>query len=117
LFYIDNETIDGIEFPYIPDSKGQLLIASMTSNFPTRNFDVSKFGLIFGSAQKNIGPAGVCWVIVDENIIKPNPATSVIADYKTTIEKNSLYNTGPTFAIFMMKEYAKFLIDTGGMDI
>ncbi len=70
-----------MEFPYIPDSKNQPLVCDMTSNFPSRSFDINRFGVVFGSAQKNIGIAGVAFVIVDEDLIKPRKDTPVIADY------------------------------------
>ena len=89
----------------------------MTSNFPTRKINIKNYGVIFASVQKNIGAAGICLVIVNKSIIKNNPNISAIASYKTMVENNSMYNTIPTFSVFIVKEYAKFLIDTGGMDV
>lgn len=99
MYYCDNETVNGIEFPFIPDTKGVTLVADMSSNMLSRPFDITKFGLIFGGAQKNIGPAGITVVIVREDLIgNAMPTTPTILDFKVTVDNNSLYNTPPTFA-------------------
>ncbi|KAG8225297.1 hypothetical protein J437_LFUL001911 [Ladona fulva] len=69
VYYCDNETVHGIEFPFVPDTKGVPLVADMSSNFLTRPVDVSKFGIIFAGAQKNIGPAGVTVAIVRDDLL------------------------------------------------
>lgn len=98
VYYCDNETVNGVEFPFIPDTKGVPLVVDMSSNMLSRPFDITKFGLIFGGAQKNIGPAGITVVIVREDLIgNAMPTTPTILDFKTTADNNSLYNTPPTF--------------------
>lgn len=99
IYYCDNETVDGVEFDFVPEIKsGVPLVCDMSSNFLSRPFDVTKFGLIFAGAQKNIGPAGVTVVIVREDLIghhiKQTPSVLNFAQ----MEKNaSLLNTPPTF--------------------
>ena len=88
----------------------------MTSNFPSRRFDIRDYGMVFAGVQKNLGPAGATVVIVDEALVKPNPTMTTIGNYDIQIQKDSLYNTGPTFPIYVVKEVAKFLLDTGGID-
>lgn len=98
VYYCDNETVDGVEFDFVPDTNGVPLVCDMSSNFMSRPFDVSKFGLIFAGAQKNIGPAGVTVVIVREDLIgNAMPFTPSIMDYAATAKENSLANTPPTF--------------------
>jgi len=91
------------------------LVCDMTSNIATRTFNMKKFGIVFASAQKNIGPAGVTIVIVKKDIIKERNDIPEVANYRKLIEKNSLLNTGPTFPIFIVKEFTKFLVQTGGI--
>lgn len=98
LYYCDNETVDGVEFNFVPETNGVPLVCDMSSNFMSRPVDVSKFGLIFAGAQKNIGPAGITVVIVREDLIgHAMPITPSIHDYAVTLKDNSVANTPPTF--------------------
>ena len=91
------------------------LVCDMTSNIASRRFNMKKFSIVFASAQKNLGPAGVTVIIVKKDIIKERNDIPEVANYKVLIEKNSLLNTGPTFPIFIVREYTKFLVQTGGI--
>lgn len=98
VYYCANETIHGVEFKFIPDTHGVPLVCDMSSNILSRQIDVSKFGLIYAGAQKNIGPAGVTLVIIREDLIgKAASFCPTVMDYKIMAGNNSLYNTPPTF--------------------
>lgn len=98
VYYCDNETVDGVEFPSIPETNGVPLVADMSSNFLSRPFDITKFGVVFAGAQKNIGPSGITVVIVREDLIghaiKETPS---VLDFKVNADNNSIANTPPTF--------------------
>lgn len=113
--YVDNETINGLEFPYIPDVKVPL-ISDMSSNILSRVFDVKKFGLIYAGAQKNIGPAGLTIVIIREDLIgDPLSFTPTYLNYKIHVENNSLYNTPATFSWYVASLVFKWLKKQGGV--
>lgn len=99
LYYCDNETIYGVEFPNIPSlNNGAYLVADMSSNFLTRQFDVTKYGLIYAAVQKNVGIAGLAIVIVRNDLIgDPMTITPSILNFKLMKENKSLYNTPPCF--------------------
>lgn len=100
LYYCDNETVDGVEFPYIPETlPGVPLVADMSSSIMTKKFDVSKFGCVFGGAQKNIGPAGVTFVIIREDLLgNPMKICPAILDFTNIHKANSVHNTPTTFS-------------------
>lgn len=98
VYYCDNETVDGVEFNFVPDAKNVPLVCDMSSNFLSRPVDVSKFGVIFAGAQKNIGPAGITVVIVREDLIGHQmKETPTVLDFSIAAKNNSIYNTPPTF--------------------
>ncbi|KAG9337205.1 hypothetical protein JZ751_029685 [Albula glossodonta] len=98
VYYCCNETVHGVEFNFVPDTKGVVLVSDMSSNFLSRPVDVSKFGLIFAGAQKNVGCAGVTVVIVREDLLgKTLKECPVVLDYQVQAGNNSLYNTPPCF--------------------
>lgn len=99
VYYCDNETVEGVEFDFIPEVEPNVPLAcDMSSNFLSRPFDVSKFGLIFAGAQKNIGPAGVTVIIVREDLIgKHLKTTPSILNFELMDKNSSLLNTPPTF--------------------
>lgn len=109
LYYCDNETVNGVEFPYVPSlhDPSVPVVCDMSSNILSRPVDVSKFGVIYAGAQKNIGPAGVSVVIVREDLLQTSelkdglPPIALMLDYKTMVKNNSLYNTPPMFAIYI----------------
>jgi phosphoserine aminotransferase len=118
LSFCDNETVHGVEFPGVPDVDA-LLVADMSSNFISKPVDVSKYGVIYAGAQKNVGPSGVTIVIVREDLIgNALPTTPKMLDWKTMADKESLYNTPPCWSIYMaglVFDYTKKLGGLKGM--
>jgi phosphoserine aminotransferase len=116
LHYTPNETIGGVEFGWVPETGDVPLVADMSSNILSRQIDVSKFGLIYAGAQKNIGPAGLTLVIVRDDLIGQVPAgTPTMLDYKIHADNDSMYNTPPTFAIYMAGLVFQWLKKNGGI--
>ena len=116
VHYTPNETIGGVEFNWIPNTGDVPLVADMSSSILSRPVDVWKFGMIYAGAQKNIGPAGLTLVIVREDLIgHANPALPTMMDYKTHSENDSMYNTPPTFAIYMAGLVFQWLKKNGGI--
>ena len=114
--YTPNETISGVEFGYIPDTRRVPLVADMSSSILSQPLDVSRFGLIYAGAQKNIGPAGLALVIVRDDLIgSARPETPRVFDYKAVAENQSMLNTPPTFAWYMAGLVFKWLKNLGGM--
>ncbi|NXE79582.1 SERC aminotransferase, partial [Cochlearius cochlearius] len=115
VYYCANETVHGVEFDFVPDVKGAVLVCDMSSNFLSRPVDVSKFGVIFAGAQKNVGCAGVTVVIVREDLLgfalKECP---VVLDYKTQVMNGSLYNTPPCYSIYIMGLVLEWIKNNGG---
>ncbi len=97
--YTPNETIGGVEFGYVPETRGVPLIADMSSSILSQPIDVSKFGLIYAGAQKNIGPSGLTVVIVRDDLIgRARTETPLVFDYRAIADASSMLNTPPTFA-------------------
>src|ERR1700759_5068420 len=116
VHYTSNETIGGVEFPYVPETNGVPLVADMSSNILSRPIDVSKFGLIYAGAQKNIGPSGLCVVIVREDLIgKARPGTPSVWDFKAMADEGSMLNTPPTFGWYFEGMVFKWLKEQGGL--
>ncbi|MFA6015645.1 MAG: 3-phosphoserine/phosphohydroxythreonine transaminase [Gallionellaceae bacterium] len=116
LHYTPNETIGGVEFGWTPEVGDVPLVADMSSNILSRQIDVAKFGLIYAGAQKNIGPAGLTIVIVRDDLIGQTAAgTPTMLDYKIHADAESMYNTPPTFAIYMAGLVFKWLKQNGGI--
>lgn len=116
-YYCPNETINGIGFPTIPEVGDVPLIADMTSYILSQPFDVSKFGIIFAAAQKNLGIAGITLLIVRDDLL--NQALDVVPDvwdYKMQAKQHSGLNTPPTFAIYMMDLMINWFIEQGGIE-
>lgn len=117
VYYCDNETVNGVEFPYVPDSKGVPLVADMSSNFMSRPVDIEKFGVIFAGAQKNVGPAGVVMVIIRKDLLgTPMPICPLVFDFTVMHKDNSLHNTPPTFSIFVMMRVLEWVKKEGGVE-
>src|SRR5882724_2759524 len=111
-----NETIHGVQFRNFPDTKGVPLVADMSSDIASRPIDVSKFGLIYAGAQKNIGPAGITIVIVREDLIGQTlPGTLSIHDYKAVADNESMLNTPPCFAWYVCGLVFKWMKAEGGL--
>jgi len=111
-----NETIGGVEYHWTPDTGAVPLVADMSSNILSRPIDVSRYGLIYCGAQKNIGPAGLTIVIVRDDLIgQALPLTPSAFDYKTQAEADSMYNTPPTYAIYIAGLVFEWLKAQGGL--
>jgi phosphoserine aminotransferase len=111
-----NETIGGVEFNWLPDTGDVPLVADMSSNILSRPLDVAKYGLIYAGAQKNIGPAGLTIVIVRDDLIgKAQPAPTTMLDYRTHAEADSMYNTPPTYGIYIAGLVFQMLKRKGGL--
>ncbi|MGH8505462.1 MAG: 3-phosphoserine/phosphohydroxythreonine transaminase, partial [Stenotrophobium sp.] len=116
VHYTPNETIHGVEFSDVPETNGVPLVADFSSTILSRPVDVSKFGLIYAGAQKNIGPSGVTIVIVRDDLIgQALPTTPGIFDYKQMAENESMLNTPPCFAWYVAGLVFKLLLDQGGL--
>jgi len=110
-----NNTIKGTQWAAFPDTAGVPLMADMSSDIMCRSFDAEPFGLIYAGAQKNIGPSGVCMVIVRDDLLSSVPDDiPTMLSYKTFAAKNSLYNTPPCFAIYTVQLVLKWLEETVG---
>ncbi len=116
VHYTANETIGGVEFNWIPDTGDVPLVCDMSSNILSRPIDVSKYGLIYAGAQKNIGPAGLTIVIVRDDLVgKAVPTPPAMLDYKTHVDAESMYNTPPTYAIYIAGLVFQWLKKNGGV--
>lgn len=116
VHYTPNETIGGVEFGYVPQVGAVALVADFSSTFLSRPIDVSRFGLIYAGAQKNVGPAGLCIVIVREDLIgKARAGTPQVMDFKAMADDASMLNTPPTFAWYMAGLVLKWILAKGGL--
>jgi phosphoserine aminotransferase len=116
LHYTPNETIGGVEFPYVPATGDVPVVADMSSTILSRPVDVSRFGLIYAGAQKNIGPAGICVVIVRDDLVgHARPGTPTIWDYDAMAKDGSMLNTPPTFGLYFAGLVFKWLKRQGGL--
>lgn len=117
LYYCDNNTIYGTKFKEVPNVKNKILVCDMSSSILSEKIDVSKYGIIFAGAQKNVGPAGVTIVIIREDLIEEcNPLTPTMLRYKKHSDAESLFNTPPTYAIYICSLVFKDLIEHGGIE-
>ena len=117
LHYTPNETISGVEFHWIPETGDVPLVADMSSTILSRPVDVSKFGLIYAGAQKNIGPAGLTLVIVREDLLDRGADTTPgVFDYKVQSEADSMSNTPPTFAWYVAGLVFRWILERGGLE-
>ena len=111
-----NETIGGLEYHWVPDTGAVPLVADMSSHILSRPVDVGRYGLIYGGAQKNIGPAGLTLVIVRDDLIGQASANTPSAfDYKLQAEADSMFNTPPTYAIYIAGLVFKWIKEQGGL--
>jgi phosphoserine aminotransferase len=116
VHYTANETIGGVEFGWVPNVGDVPLVSDMSSQILSRPLDVTRFGLIYAGAQKNIGPAGLTIVIVREDLIgHARPGTPAMLDYATHANSGSMYNTPPTYAIYIAGLVFRRLLETGGV--
>ena len=116
LHYTSNNTIVGTQFALVPESGEVPLVCDMSSDILSQPVDVSLFGLIYAGAQKNAGPAGVTLVIVRRDLLERSPVSlPATLNYAEMSAKNSLLNTPPVFAIYIVGLVARYLMDTGGL--
>jgi phosphoserine aminotransferase len=117
VHYTPNETIGGVEFAWIPETGGVPLVADMSSTILSRPLDVTRYGVIYAGAQKNIGPAGLTVVIVRDDLIgQPVEGMPVMLDYATHANNDSMYNTPPTYAWYLAGLVFQWIKDKGGLD-
>ncbi len=114
----ENNTIYGTKFYELPDTKGKVLVSDVSSCFLSEPMDVSKYGVIFAGAQKNVGPAGTVIVIIREDLIIKDhlPYTPIMLRYDIHAEKKSMYNTPPTYGIYICGKVFKWLLNLGGLE-
>ena len=111
-----NETIGGVEFHWVPDVGDVPLVADMSSHLLSRPVDIARYGVIYAGAQKNIGPAGLTIVIIREDLVgRAPPGIAAMSDYKTHADSDSMYNTPPTYAIYVAGLVFQWLKRHGGL--
>lgn len=116
VHYTPNETIGGVEFPYVPETGDVPLVADMSSTILSRPIDVTKFGVIYAGAQKNIGPSGLCVVIVREDLLgRARPETPSVLNYTAMAADGSMLNTPPTFAWYIAGLVFRWIKAQGGL--
>ncbi|MDO4816072.1 MAG: 3-phosphoserine/phosphohydroxythreonine transaminase [Bacillota bacterium] len=116
FYYCANNTIYGTEWHYVPET-GKTLVCDMSSDILSKPVDVSKFGLIYAGAQKNMAPAGLTVVIIDKSLAgKAMPITPKVMDYKVLIEKDSMLNTPPCWCIYMLGNTLDWVESVGGVE-
>lgn len=118
VYLCQNETVHGLRFAQLPDTKGKVLVSDQSSMFLSEPVDVSQFGLIHAGVQKNVGPAGVQIVIVRHDLVPEGDidGVPVMMNYKTHVDKKSLYNTPPCWNIYMCGLVFKHLKELGGLE-
>lgn len=129
VYHCENETVDGVEFNEFPFEKfpNVEVVTDMSSNFLSKKIDVSKYGLIFAGAQKNVGIAGVSIYIIKKSLLEQAspaellaaslPVTPIAFDYPTVVKNNSAYNTIPTFVVLIVKLVLEKLVANGGLSV
>ncbi|MBK9956205.1 MAG: 3-phosphoserine/phosphohydroxythreonine transaminase [Rhodocyclaceae bacterium] len=116
VHYTANETIGGVEFNWVPNTGDVPLVCDMSSNILSRPVDVAKYGLVYAGAQKNIGPAGLTIVIVRDDLVgKAVPTPPAMLNYQTHVDAESMYNTPPTYAIYIAGLVFQWLKRNGGI--
>lgn len=118
VYICENNTIYGTKFQTLPDTKGKPLVADVSSCFLSEPVDVTKYGILYGGVQKNIGPAGVTIVIIREDLIREDvlPGTPTMLTYKTHADAGSLYNTPPAYGIYICGKVFQWIRKMGGLE-
>ncbi len=117
VYYADNETISGVQFPAIPDVADVPLVTDMTSSLLSKPLDISRYGVIFAGAQKNIGPSGLVIIIVREDLLGHAPKhIPSMYDYAIQSKNDSMYNTPPTYSWYMSGLVLKWIKEQGGLE-
>ena len=119
VYICENNTIYGTKYKKLPNTKGHTLVADVSSCFLSEPVDVTKYGVIYGGVQKNVGPAGVVIVIIREDLITDDtlPGTPTMLKYKTHADADSLYNTPPCYGIYICGKVFKWLKKMGGLSV
>jgi phosphoserine aminotransferase len=118
LYYTSNNTVAGTEYPYIPDSEGAWLVCDGSSNFLSQPIDGSRFDILYGGAQKNVGPAGVTIVILKRALLDAcDEDLPTMLRYGVHVRENSLYNTPNVFGIYMIERVCAWIEAQGGLDV
>ncbi|MFA9379375.1 MAG: 3-phosphoserine/phosphohydroxythreonine transaminase [Lachnotalea sp.] len=119
VYICENNTIYGTKFKTLPNTKGKTLVADVSSCFLSEPVDVTKYGIIYGGVQKNIGPAGMVIVIIREDLITEDtlPGTPTMLKYKIHADNQSLYNTPPAYGIYICGKVFKWLKAMGGLEV
>ena len=117
VYICENNTIYGTKYKKLPNTKGKLLVSDVSSCFLSEPADVSKYGIMYGGVQKNIGPAGMVIAVVREDLITDDvlPGTPTMMKYKTHADANSLYNTPNCYCIYICGKVFKWLLKNGGL--
>ena len=117
VYICENNTIYGTKFHTLPDTKGKLLVSDVSSCFLSEPVDVTKYGMIYGGVQKNIGPAGVVIAIIREDLITEDvlPGTPTMLTYQIHADNGSMYNTPPAYGIYICGKVFKWLLKNGGL--
>ena len=118
VYICENNTIYGTKFWQLPDTKGKILVSDVSSCFLSEPVDVTKYGVIYGGVQKNVGPAGVVIAIVREDLITEDvlPGTPTMLKWKTQADNDSLYNTPPCYGIYICGKVFKWIKKMGGLE-
>ena len=118
VYICENNTIYGTKFKTLPNTKGKLLVSDVSSCFLSEPVDVTKYGIIYGGVQKNVGPAGVVIVIIREDLLSDDvlPGTPTMLQYKVHADNDSLYNTPPAYGIYICGKVFKWLKKQGGLE-
>ena len=118
VYICENNTIYGTKFKELPNTKGKVLVSDVSSCFLSEPVDMTRYGLLYGGVQKNIGPAGVVIVIIREDLIPQEvpPFTPTMLRYSTHSENGSMYNTPPTYGIYICGKVFQWLKQTGGLE-
>ena len=119
VYICENNTIYGTKYKKLPDTKGKILVADVSSCFLSEPMDVTKYGVVYGGVQKNIGPAGVVIAIIREDLITDDvlPGTPTLLKWKTQADNDSLYNTPPCYNIYICGKVFKWLKQMGGLSV
>ena len=118
VYICENNTIYGTKFHQLPNTKGKDLVADVSSCFLSEPVDVTKYGMLYGGVQKNIGPAGVVIAVIREDLIREDvyPGTPTMLRYKTHADNGSMYNTPPAYGIYICGKVFKWLQNMGGLE-
>ncbi|MDD6504283.1 MAG: 3-phosphoserine/phosphohydroxythreonine transaminase [Lachnospiraceae bacterium] len=119
VYICENNTIYGTKFKTLPNTKGKILVSDVSSCFLSEPIDVTKYGVVYGGVQKNIGPAGVVIAIIREDLITDDvlPGTPTMLKWKTQADNDSLYNTPPCYGIYICGKVFKWLKKMGGLEV